>query len=417
MNKIVLITGYILFLTWNKSEAQNIIPNGSFEDLSEFRCDDSPIEGFRLVNSWAAWLFSTPHLYTDGCPYDRSIWHWWDPADQVAHGFNCVGLGGTLLINGTKGSVSMGAILDQPIQIGKEYYLQFQVRNNGMYHREPDSLRVCDTDPPRGVQITFGGEDLLDPLMNDQTQPDLFYTSSGLQQQERTSWEQFVDCFRLDEQHTHIAFAKTIGPVQMSEPCEVRPLSGVLDYYVYNYDFDDLILYPVPLSIDSIFISCTPQEYNINLIQIANIPPRVDVEFLWDDGFIGGDRVIGEVGTYEIEAKLECTSFPIFLTLVEEDCQPQFFAPNAFSPNGDGVNDEFRPFIKSEFEVQNYSLAVFDRWGNQVFTSTAIENAWNGQSKGQSLPMGVYVWVIQYDVITDQDVVTEKEMGNVLIVK
>src|SRR5690606_36131591 len=52
-----------------------------------------------------------------------------------------------------------------------------------------------------------------------------------------------------------------------------------------------------------------------------------------------------------------------------------FFIPNAFTPNGDGLNDTFYPVI---YGVTEYAFYIFDRWGNVVFQSNQIGEAWNG---------------------------------------
>lgn len=72
------------------------------------------------------------------------------------------------------------------------------------------------------------------------------------------------------------------------------------------------------------------------------------------------------------------------------------YAPNLFSPNGDGNNDFFMPYVKAN-TVKNISLSVFDRFGNQVFTATNLtpndsQLGWNGQYNGKFAMPGVYLW-------------------------
>lgn len=72
--------------------------------------------------------------------------------------------------------------------------------------------------------------------------------------------------------------------------------------------------------------------------------------------------------------------------------------PDAFSPNGDGVNDFFD--IKfAEQEYPNYSVEIFNRWGTKVFTANA-SNLWDGTSKSgsdQELPAGVYFYILNFN--------------------
>ncbi len=73
---------------------------------------------------------------------------------------------------------------------------------------------------------------------------------------------------------------------------------------------------------------------------------------------------------------------------------------NVFSPNNDGVNDLFFPFLNlsypfQDFDFKNYNLQIFDRWGNKVFeTSDLDKKSWNGiTSKNKKADSGVYYWI------------------------
>jgi gliding motility-associated-like protein len=71
---------------------------------------------------------------------------------------------------------------------------------------------------------------------------------------------------------------------------------------------------------------------------------------------------------------------------------PAITIPNAFSPNGDRINDVW------EIEnIQNYPDArveIFNRWGNQVFSSTGYGTPWDGTLNGQNLPVATYYYII-----------------------
>ncbi|HXO74069.1 MAG TPA: gliding motility-associated C-terminal domain-containing protein, partial [Puia sp.] len=72
-----------------------------------------------------------------------------------------------------------------------------------------------------------------------------------------------------------------------------------------------------------------------------------------------------------------------------------FHLPNAFTPNGDGHNDLFRP-LHSPY-LRNYLLVVYNRWGQPVYSSHDYINGWDGTSNGQPLPAGTYAWSVQYE--------------------
>lgn len=73
--------------------------------------------------------------------------------------------------------------------------------------------------------------------------------------------------------------------------------------------------------------------------------------------------------------------------------QLTLLVPSAFTPNGDGVNDLFVPVI-SGHNAQSYKLRIFNRWGNEIYTTEELNNGWDGTYKGAQSPEGIYTWKI-----------------------
>jgi gliding motility-associated-like protein len=71
-----------------------------------------------------------------------------------------------------------------------------------------------------------------------------------------------------------------------------------------------------------------------------------------------------------------------------------FYIPNAFSPNGDGMNDVFKG---TGIGIKTYTLMVYDRWGNLVFTSNDLEKGWDGTFNGGDKVslQDVFVWKVE----------------------
>lgn len=65
------------------------------------------------------------------------------------------------------------------------------------------------------------------------------------------------------------------------------------------------------------------------------------------------------------------------------------YIPNAFTPNGDGLNDSFGGMGEG---ITDYNMQIFDRWGNLLFESNNIDVQWDGNYKNEIVPMGVYVF-------------------------
>lgn len=76
---------------------------------------------------------------------------------------------------------------------------------------------------------------------------------------------------------------------------------------------------------------------------------------------------------------------------------PTLFVPNAFSPNGDGINDVFALngliLGKDPNGKLNFNLSIYNRWGQLIFTSDSMTNGWDGTFEGTKCPEGVYYWV------------------------
>lgn len=127
-------------------------------------------------------------------------------------------------------------------------------------------------------------------------------------------------------------------------------------------------------------------------------------------------RIITESGTYA-DTLNQSPDCPLILNsnFTFELCECNLIIPNAFSPNGDGLNDNFRAF--GPCEVENVNFYVYDRWGKQVHHSTAINPGWDGTYNGEELPLGVYVWMLFYDLSTTNEIKNYYLDGNVTLIR
>ncbi len=68
------------------------------------------------------------------------------------------------------------------------------------------------------------------------------------------------------------------------------------------------------------------------------------------------------------------------------------YSPNAFSPDGDGINDLFK--ISGQGMV-DFQIEIYNRWGQMVYKSIDLSKGWDGTFKGKNLPTGTYVYKIK----------------------
>ncbi len=88
--------------------------------------------------------------------------------------------------------------------------------------------------------------------------------------------------------------------------------------------------------------------------------------------------------------------------------------PNAFSPNGDGVNDELELIVSPTIDEVTL-FQVFNRWGGIVYESRDKYGSWDGKFKGDLLQEGVYVYVLKFECVLDNSTVTKS--GDITIIR
>lgn len=99
----------------------------------------------------------------------------------------------------------------------------------------------------------------------------------------------------------------------------------------------------------------------------------------------------------EVENQYGCLDTSCKTVIVSEVIQ--IHVPNTFSPNGDGINDEFSPVIKNPELIRDFDFKIFNRWGEEIFHSNEVSSRWTGNYRNDGeyfTPDGVYIWKIQF---------------------
>ena len=142
------------------------------------------------------------------------------------------------------------------------------------------------------------------------------------------------------------------------------------------------------------------------------------------DSLVGADGVLrwfpSEDGTLRLTVtdSFACEAQATWRLRVERPEERPLF-PNAFSPNGDGVNDRFGPVLDPAVEAVA-SLLVYDRWGGELYRVASCPRAsfqacaWDGTSGGRDLGTGVYVFAAVLRLV---DGTLVKEAGEVVLVR
>ena len=153
---------------------------------------------------------------------------------------------------------------------------------------------------------------------------------------------------------------------------------------------------------------------SLRLNVIGDVADTLSAKIFEGESYEIANSAFQNAGQYQLDliSSLGCDS-TVFLNLEYY----QVFFPNAFSPNGDGINDFFNVF--GEDDLQGLSnLKIFDRWGGMVYEANNItpsdsSTGWDGRHAGQLLNNGVYVYVA---ILRMEDGQERLFQGSVLLV-
>jgi gliding motility-associated-like protein len=93
-----------------------------------------------------------------------------------------------------------------------------------------------------------------------------------------------------------------------------------------------------------------------------------------------------------------CASLPSYISVVVNNCIVDFFIPEGFSPNADGINELF--VIRGIENYPNNTILIYNRWGNKLFEASPYQNNWDGRSSfgltvnRDILPIGTYFYLL-----------------------
>jgi gliding motility-associated-like protein len=131
-------------------------------------------------------------------------------------------------------------------------------------------------------------------------------------------------------------------------------------------------------------------------LYITPVDKTAITAYRWQDGSTGERVYADRTGWYWLDAMTGCgpARDSIHVTFKEDGCEKMVFVPSAFSPNGDGLNDVFKPVLQNT--LAQYEFSVYNRWGQRVFTTKDNKRGWDGTINGHQQPAGLFAWVCRY---------------------
>ena len=149
----------------------------------------------------------------------------------------------------------------------------------------------------------------------------------------------------------------------------------------------------------------------------------------WDFGDNNNSNEINPVHTYPnipgnyivelmVETEHGCTNTSTATVIVKDEYT--FYAPSAFSPDNDGINDVF--FVSgSGIDPKFFHLIIFDRWGENIYETNSFnpenpkQHGWDGSVKGlKKAEVGTYTWLCTYKNLNGEE---RQEAGPITIIR
>ena len=224
------------------------------------------------------------------------------------------------------------------------------------------------------------------------------FTEDGIYQDTTTTASGCDSILTIDLEFTSTIIVDTSGVLCVGDTAHIGTLqyteTGIFaDTLISLYGCDSIVNATITLS-DTTSLdlgssrSLCPGESII--LSLSNFD-----SYSWSDGTTDSAIVVTEPGLYSVEV-IDVNNCRLSEDiLITEGCNLQVGAANIFSPNGDQINDTWAPTFDQT--PTTYEISIFDRHGNQVFSSIELSQSWDGRLDNDELSTGVYVWRIQAD--------------------
>ncbi len=136
-------------------------------------------------------------------------------------------------------------------------------------------------------------------------------------------------------------------------------------------------------------------------------------EYLWSTGSISPAGTITVPGTYwlQVTDNNGCTSKE-YINVAPKQCVTAIYFPNAFTPNNDGLNDNYKAKVYGI--VLKYHLAIYNRFGQKVFETYDASKAWDGSFNNINQDPGTFTWYSEYQLKND---VPKTQKGIVTLIR
>lgn len=356
------------------------VPSGSYHlHIATFQCDTMlsvviPEETYHVsFTADSLVCLGETIQYQNNSPLHFTQYQWYFGDDDSttivnpAHQFPEAGVYMTTLIG--KGlictdTVSKAITVDAPV-------------TNISFHKEPDN--IC-----KGQQIKFN-------VSTDSTLTDLYW-----------QWGDGNSLTNNEEEETH-AYDK-VGTLPFGLTAHFRACP---DLQVN----DTIMVAPFPLvDLGTDTLLCL-DGHPIELSNKQSSQPGD--KYSWNTGSEGASIIVHHEGIYSLTMTNVFGCSTTESVTINKDCYIDI--PNAFTPDGDGINDYFFPRQLLSSGLSGMQMKIINRWGMVVFESSSMNGrGWDGAFNGKPQPQGVYIYIIEVILKNGR---SEKYQGNVTLMR
>ncbi len=124
--------------------------------------------------------------------------------------------------------------------------------------------------------------------------------------------------------------------------------------------------------------------------------------------------IVGTVGEYFVVVKDFRGCDGSDGTLVKRKCPVSLYLPNAFTPNGDGLNDTYAPIAS---DVETFHMNIYNRWGELVFTTNTMSKQWDGTVNAKLAQSDVYIYEVKYSGYINKKIQHFETKGNLTLLR
>ncbi len=134
----------------------------------------------------------------------------------------------------------------------------------------------------------------------------------------------------------------------------------------------------------------------------------------WNDGSTGPTLRVLDPGIYSVIATNICGKKGDTIQVSFREINCRFFLPNAFTPNGDGINERYKPII---YDVGEMKYQIFNRWGELLYEGNESDDGWDGTSKGEMAQLDDYLVHVTYSYTSGLRYIKITESGMFVLMR